>query len=160
MVCFDGFQIFVAESDTGARIKARVKGVLRATHHADSSVVDTIITRTEDLQLVHAFEVPAECTQGAFDLKGKLTLGSLDCATNLQVSLCAVCKLGPSSNVVFVGHIAQRTTRVYAEVSTDSGHSQRPLREKSLLIPHHPLDGAGEHHTHIHYVRHQAAQHT
>src|ERR1700690_3815897 len=103
--------------------------MLRAAHDTNRSVVDTITIGREDLQFVHALEVPAERPQCAFDFKGKLTLVSLDRATNFQVSLCAVSKLCQRCSVVLVGHITQRTSASNAEVSTDSGCSERPLGE-------------------------------
>src|SRR6267143_2737115 len=51
---FDGFQVLVAQSDTGARIKSCVKRVLGTTHNADRSVVGTVFIRSEYLQFVHA----------------------------------------------------------------------------------------------------------
>src|ERR1700680_1479281 len=127
LVCFDGFQVLVAQSDTGARIKSRVKRVRRTTHNADRSVVDTVFIRSEYLQFVHAFEIPAERALGTLNLKGKLTLVPLDHPANLQAALHAVSKLRQRSSIVFVGYVAHRTSLSYTEVGADSGCRQRPL---------------------------------
>src|SRR5215470_777926 len=45
-------------------------------------------------------------------------------------------------------------------MSTGSERGQGPAAEESLSITHNPLDGAGQHQTHIHHVGHEIAQST
>src|ERR1700674_309494 len=127
LVCFDGFQVLIAQSDTGARIKSCVRRMLRTTHNADRSVVDTMFIRSEYLQFVHAFKVPAERALGTLNFKGKLTLVPLDHPAHLQAALHPVSKLRQRSGIVFVGYVAHRTSLSYTEVGADSGCRQRPL---------------------------------
>ena len=67
--------------------------MLRTRYNAGVTVMGGLPIRAEDLQFVHPFEVPAQCSPGAFHIKSHLTLVSLNDPADFQAAVSSIGEL-------------------------------------------------------------------
>src|ERR1700758_2532030 len=147
---FDRLQIVVAQAGTGSRIEACVKRVVWPADNAGVPVMRPVFLRAENVQLVHAFEVPAQSALGALNLERPITFVSLDHAADFQATLTPIGKLHQSTDIVLVSDIFQRATRRRGGVSLREGGA---MVNKGSPVTDNSLDWTGQEEAHVNHVR-------
>ena len=116
MIDFYGFQVVVSEADGRTGIEVHMAGVCGTALNGCIPVIRAV--RSEHLQLVHPFEIPADGAFCAMYFEGHLAFWPLDDSADFERALPTVFKLNEGTGIIFVGHRFFGTARTNREMGT------------------------------------------
>src|SRR4051794_13304922 len=143
LVVFDADQIFEPDAVPAPGNEVAVRGETVTTQHRCEAGV-LVLSGDVDAKLVHLLEVPGDRTLGAVDLEAVLALRPDHRTTGLERAACAAVEDTEHSDVVLVGDLALRVTRVATVVMSAATRRQRPLLDERLTGTAHLGDAADE----------------